>query len=186
MTDDTGRLDARSLRGLAHPLRVRLLDLLRKEGRSTATRLAERLGQSSGATSYHLRQLAEHGFVEEDTDQGAGRERWWRARHATTILDAESGVTIAEAEGYLRAVHAGYVGRADRFLDGVVTMPEEWQSAWTISNARLWLSPADAARLNTELHELLRGYPRAEPGEAGPEGTAPVDVQWYVLPEVSA
>jgi DNA-binding transcriptional ArsR family regulator len=55
---DAVMLDPHNLRGLAHPLRVRLLGLLRSDGSSTATRLAERLGQSSGATSYHLRQLA--------------------------------------------------------------------------------------------------------------------------------
>jgi DNA-binding transcriptional ArsR family regulator len=56
---DTVRLDARNLRGLAHPVRVRMLGLLRTEGPSTATLLGERLGLSSAATSYHLRQLAD-------------------------------------------------------------------------------------------------------------------------------
>ena len=61
-------LDAGSLRGLAHPVRLRMLGLLRTEGPATATRLAARLGLNSGATSYHLRQLATHGFVVEATD----------------------------------------------------------------------------------------------------------------------
>lgn len=58
-------LDARSLRGLAHPLRMRLLDALRFGGPATASQLAAKLGESSGATSYHLRQLAAHGFIED-------------------------------------------------------------------------------------------------------------------------
>jgi DNA-binding transcriptional ArsR family regulator len=66
VTEDQVRLRAEMLRGIAHPLRVRLLDLLREDGPSTATRLAERTGQSSGATSYHLRQLAAYGFVVEE------------------------------------------------------------------------------------------------------------------------
>ena len=57
----------RAIRALSHPLRVRLLDLLRFDGPSTATLLARRVGESSGATSYHLRQLARHGFIEEDS-----------------------------------------------------------------------------------------------------------------------
>src|SRR5918993_3162549 len=87
----TGRevtLDARSLRGLAHPLRIRLLGLLRQDGPSTATLLADRLGLSSAATSYHLRQLAAYGFAVEDEERGVGRERWWRAAHESTRYGA--------------------------------------------------------------------------------------------------
>src|SRR5688572_10834361 len=72
-----GELDLESLKGLAHPLRVKILDLLSTYGPATATGLAERLGESSGATSYHLRQLARHGFVREVEGRGTGRERWW-------------------------------------------------------------------------------------------------------------
>lgn len=71
--------DVRALRALAHPLRNRLLGLLRLEGSSTATLLGARVGESSGSTSYHLRQLAAYGFVEEVQGRGAGR--WWQARH---------------------------------------------------------------------------------------------------------
>ncbi|MDN4479616.1 ArsR/SmtB family transcription factor [Demequina muriae] len=78
MTTPQRRLDAAALKGLAHPLRVDILDSLAMAGPATASLLADRLGESSGATSYHLRQLARHGFVEEDPDRGTGRERWWR------------------------------------------------------------------------------------------------------------
>lgn len=67
------------LRGLVHPIRVRLLRLLREHGPTTATGLAARIGQSSGVTSYHLRVLAENGFVVDDPEPGNGRERWWRS-----------------------------------------------------------------------------------------------------------
>ena len=80
-------LDAKGLRALAHPLRVELVNLLRKHGPSTATRLADRLGVNSGTASYHLRQLGAAGFVEEDTERGNARERWWRPVHQITRLD---------------------------------------------------------------------------------------------------
>ena len=74
---DASDLDPRRLRALAHPLRIQLLSLLRKDGPATATLLAKRLGESSGATSYHLRQLAAYAFVEDDPERSkAGRERW--------------------------------------------------------------------------------------------------------------
>src|SRR5579863_2837206 len=66
-------LDAKGLRALAHPVRVQLVDLLRRHGPSTATQLAERTGLTSGATSYHLRQLAASGFIVEDPDRGNAR-----------------------------------------------------------------------------------------------------------------
>src|SRR5918995_753869 len=78
------RLDGGSLRALAHPLRVRILSVLRGQGRATATILGERLGESSGATSYHLRVLAEHGFVVDEPTRNRGRERWWRAAQDMT------------------------------------------------------------------------------------------------------
>ena len=56
---------------------------------STATLLGKRVGESSGSTSYHLRQLAAYGFVEEVPDHGSGRERWWRARHRMTSWSAD-------------------------------------------------------------------------------------------------
>ncbi|NUT30943.1 MAG: helix-turn-helix transcriptional regulator, partial [Streptomyces sp.] len=80
-------LDARTLRGLAHPLRMQLLSALRRGGPATASQLAEKLGESSGATSYHLRQLAAYGFVEDAPDHGKGRERWWQAVHQGVRFD---------------------------------------------------------------------------------------------------
>ncbi|MDP9026075.1 MAG: helix-turn-helix domain-containing protein, partial [Actinomycetota bacterium] len=70
-------LDMESLKALSHPLRVQIFDALSVYGAATASGLAERLGESSGATSYHLRQLEKHGFVREEQGRGTGRERWW-------------------------------------------------------------------------------------------------------------
>src|SRR5688572_18830803 len=71
--------DAQVLKAMAHPLRLRLLGSLRKDGPATASELGRRLGESSGATSYHLRILEKYGFVEDHAERNRGRERWWRA-----------------------------------------------------------------------------------------------------------
>ena len=71
-------LDAQAVKVLAHPLRSRLLSALRSGGPANATDLAQRLGTNTGATSYHLRKLASVALVEE-TGEGHGRERPWRA-----------------------------------------------------------------------------------------------------------
>src|SRR4029450_8632241 len=103
------QLDPRSVRALAHPLRVRLLGSLGFDGPGTASILGERLGESSGATSYHLRVLADHGFIEEDTSRGRGRERWWRSAHDATSWRPEQfrGDPDAEAaEQWLSGLRA--------------------------------------------------------------------------------
>ena len=83
---DVVHADAAIMQSLSHPLRMRLLGLLRVEGPSTATKLASQVGESSGLTSYHLRQLASVGLVTDaepgdlaDVQQTGGRERWWKA-----------------------------------------------------------------------------------------------------------
>ena len=94
------------LKALTHPVRLRMLGMLRLEGPATATTLAVRLGLNTGATSYHLRQLAQHGFVEEATDLGNARDRWWKAAHrstttANTAPEPEAKETL---EAYLQTV----------------------------------------------------------------------------------
>src|ERR1700749_4766010 len=86
--------DARAMRALAHPLRVALLELMRRDGEITATRAAELLGESPGNMSWHLQTLAKYGFVEE-TGEGRGRSRPWRL--ASEGQSFETGV--ADPEG---------------------------------------------------------------------------------------
>jgi DNA-binding transcriptional ArsR family regulator len=186
VTDKTIRLDATTLRGLAHPLRVRILGLLREHGPATATTLAELLGQSTGATSYHLRQLAAYGFVVDDPDRNVGRERWWKAAHRTTNLDHVDDP--ADAEGYLRAVAAQYAERVDRFLGELGTLPEEWLETFTLSDWRLRLTPEEGKRLHEEMFALIGRYRRDpqpgedEPGSGAPEGAEKVVVQVGLMP----
>jgi DNA-binding transcriptional ArsR family regulator len=179
------RLSPQTLRGIAHPLRVRLLGLLREEGPSTATRLAERTGQSSGATSYHLRQLAAYGFVSEVPGRGAGRERWWQAAHRRSTLDAtEARAAPVEAEAYLRAVAGEYADRVDRWLGEVVTLPPAWDQGTLLSDWRLRLRPEEAARLLADLETVIESYRRDEPDTPAAEGTERVVLQMQLLPFV--
>ena len=183
VSEDRVRLRAQTLRGIAHPLRVRLLSLLRENGPSTATRLAEQTGQSSGATSYHLRQLAAYGFVEEDDTRSAGRERWWRPVHRATRLDADDAREApAEAEAYLRAVAAQYADRVDRWLTEAHTMSRAWDEAATLSDYRLRLRADEAARLLAELEAVVAPYRRDEPDVAAPDDAERVVLQVQLLP----
>src|SRR5579875_2309358 len=82
--DKDAMLTPSALRGVVHPIRLRLLQLLQDDGPATASGLSARIGQSSGVASYHLRVLADHGFIAEDTERGNARERWWRPVRRST------------------------------------------------------------------------------------------------------
>jgi DNA-binding transcriptional ArsR family regulator len=173
------RLDPTTLRGLAHPLRLRILGQLRENGPATATTLADRLGQSTGATSYHLRQLATYGFVVEDPERNVGRERWWKAAHDRTILDVDA--LDPDAEGYMRAVAAQYAERVDRWVAGLATIPPAWLEALTLSDWRLRLTPAEGERLKAELSALAERYRQDGAGDP-PDGAERVVLQVHLMP----
>ncbi|MFC0430497.1 helix-turn-helix domain-containing protein [Kutzneria buriramensis] len=161
---DEIRLDARTLRALAHPLRIRLLGLLRGEGPATATGLAQRVGETSGTTSWHLRQLAEHGFIEEDAERGNKRERWWKASYESTELRMEDFRGDTESAGalaaYLYEIASGAYRRMTTFL------ADDWSDAWresfVMSDQDLPLTPAELKAMRTELHDVVNKYRRAE------------------------
>ncbi|MGA5700568.1 helix-turn-helix domain-containing protein [Peterkaempfera bronchialis] len=173
-------LDAGGLRALSHPVRLRLLGLLRQYGPSTATRLAEHLGLTSGATSYHLRRLAAAGFVEEDTARGSARERWWRSMHQTTRFD---DMALAEqepeaAQAYRQSVAAAHTLRTQRALGELRTMPRAWREAFDISDWALRLTPGEAAALHGELVAVIARYRRDSPEDVA---GAPAEAQRVML-----
>ena len=92
------KLPADAMRALAHPLRLRILDELSINGPLTASGLGERLAESSGATSYHLRQLEKHGLVREVTAKGNARERWWERRPGRCRLPSRRNSRPGSAE----------------------------------------------------------------------------------------
>jgi DNA-binding transcriptional ArsR family regulator len=182
--------DPRKLRGLAHPLRLRILGLLRSGGPSTATRLAEALGESSGSTSYHLRQLATYGFVVPDEARGGGgKERWWRsAARYTEIPRIEARQGDEAAEGFLRSLAADFHREMEEFLDALHELPARWTEGWTLSDRFLRLTPDEAQHLRLELRDLIEKFRRNEPegNRDAPDGAELVLVQVQVLPKPGA
>src|SRR5580692_9457860 len=69
--------DARTMRALAHPVRIAIIEALGFRGPMTATEVGEQIDESPTTCSFHLRQLAKYGFVEE-AGGGKGRARPWR------------------------------------------------------------------------------------------------------------
>jgi len=161
-SNDVVILDAQSLRALSHPLRVHLLGLLRTHGPSTATKLAERTGHSSGLTSYHLRQMAVAGLVVEVAEQTGGRQRWWRAAHQISYL--APGTDPELAEQFLHAVVRAYSRRADTYLDEAVTWAPEWRRGADFSDWVMYLTPAETEQLSADITELAERYRREGTG----------------------
>lgn len=166
----TYRLDARTLRAIAHPLRMRLLGLLRIEGPATATSLAARVAESSGTTSWHLRQLAEHGFIEEDTERGNRRERWWRAAHEYTNVEVAGFLDDPENAGavnvFLHEALNIYYRNATAFVAQAQTWSREWVDAATLSDDHLPLTAEELNELRGELWEVVRRHKRdRRPGD---------------------
>ncbi|WP_443055589.1 helix-turn-helix domain-containing protein [Streptomyces sp. NBC_00690] len=161
-------LDPRSLRGIAHPLRLRLLTALRHDGPATASQLAHSLGESSGATSYHLRQLAAHGFVEDAPDLNKGRERWWRASAEGTSIDhsmfhSEDPAVRGAAGLFIQEVAAQHAEEVSGWLDTADEWPKEWRRASDLSDFTLRLTPEAARELNRKVHALIESYRDHEP-----------------------
>ena len=179
-------LDARSLHGLAHPLRLRLRAELVEHGPATATQLAARTGESSGATSYHLRQLATYGFVVDEPSRGKGRERYWRAVHRSSWFDMSLSELPARELGveYLRAVARLYADRIVRFAGSIGVFREElggrWDDAWNMSDWILDLNPEEAAELGRRFHELCLPYRQAS--DRPRAGRRRVVVQFQIMP----
>lgn len=189
-TRNIHNINARTLRTLGHPLRIQLLSALREFGPATASGLGERLGESSGATSYHLRQLAEGGLVEDAPDLGKGRERWWRAVHDGTMFETSEFRTHADpvVRGAIDVVlHETATTHAQELNTWLGTMggwPEEWQRGWDLSDFKIRLTPELAQELYKELHAVVESYRDRVPEDT--EGSAAVRTHLHVFPRPSA
>jgi len=151
--------DPRALRALAHPLRLALLGLLRSEGPLTATRAGELLGESSASCSFHLRQLAKYGMVEE-AGGGRGRERPWRATAMfTDVPTVTDSPELAAASGLFRSIVAErYYEQTVSWLEARAGEPAEWQQAALFGDVLVYVTAAELAELGEQVDQLLDRY----------------------------
>ena len=165
-------LDNQQVRTLAHPLRMRLLGSLRVDGPATATALAEKLGTNTGATSYHLRQLAEVGLVTEDPDRGTSRQRWWQAAHDVSDFEPTDFDDDPDARAAVQWIQADQVrvmaDLAERWLAVEHHQSQAWRDAAGMSDLVLPLDPARLRALDDELWAVLMRY-RDEAAADGPD-----------------
>jgi DNA-binding transcriptional ArsR family regulator len=150
--------DARAMRALAHPLRVALLEAMRRDGEITATRAAELLDESPGNMSWHLQTLAKYGFVEE-TGHGRGRARPWRLTSASHTF--ETGMADPERALAGEALERTFLERTTSQLrewwSRRLTYPEKWRrTGRTRAVARRTLFPSSCTPTGTPCRRLRR------------------------------
>lgn len=180
----TRRVNARSLRGLAHPIRMKIFELLSLDGPANATVLAKRLGENTGTVSWHLRHLAEHGFIEEETGRGTKRQRWWRRADVTNELSTADFRDDPDARGafavYLHELVHQYFSRVSRYIN------EDWDDTWRSAGSvadwlDLRLTSDQLKALNAELAAVIARHTPAPDAVPAP-GALPVVVQLQSFP----
>ncbi|MFT4283738.1 MAG: helix-turn-helix domain-containing protein [Protaetiibacter sp.] len=176
-----------ALRALAHPLRVRILDELSAYGPLTASGLAERLGESSGATSYHLRQLEKHGLVREDVARGDRRERWWERRPGSIATPEARRLPTGSAERLAaRLVDDEWMrGREknlhDFLAEGESVFDDEWLDAASFDTINLRFTAEQLHSFVADVDVVLRKYIAAYKATPSP-GSRPVQIHLNAFP----
>jgi DNA-binding transcriptional ArsR family regulator len=176
--------DPKALRAYAHSVRMALIGLLRTEGPLTATQAAELLGESSGTASFHLRQLAKYGLVEE-AEGGTGRQKPWRATAQLTDIpvlpgDPEGAAASAQVTSAIAGQH---FDRLLRWLNARPQEPPEWQEAAGYGDRLLYVTPAELRELHDRVETLLDAYlDRLTRPESRPEGARRVTYVQFAFP----
>ena len=176
--------EATDLKALAHPLRMELLGHLVLHGPATATELAEALGDSPSNCSWHLRKLAEHGFVEEVADT-PGRSRPWRAAVAGLSWDDDGDSPSAAAGRELtEALLVREMRRLRAFREAADREPAEWREAATVNQAAAWLTAEETAELSEKLKDLMLTpyFDRMDDPARRPEGSRLVSLVGWIVP----
>jgi DNA-binding transcriptional ArsR family regulator len=177
--------DASTLRALSHPVRIQLIEALGMYGTMTATQVGELIGESPTTCSFHLRQLARYGFVEE-AGGGKGRARPWRVVSEAVQLTSAPGDPESElaAEALGRMIHERQASRFRNWRDTRHRYPDEWVKAATNSQHLLYMTAAELRQLNDDIAELIDsrfGHRYFRP-EDRPPGALPVEINFTDYP----
>jgi DNA-binding transcriptional ArsR family regulator len=178
--------DARTMRALAHPVRIALVEELALGGAMTATEVGERIGESPTTCSFHLRQLAKYGWVEE-AGGGKGRARPWRISAigfslASSHDDPETDIA---ASTLTNLFVERQLNRYRVWQETKATYPRPWRDAATSSEFLFYLTADELDQFTDEMHELLMSkFPQErliDPSKR-PPGSVPVELLLFAYP----
>jgi DNA-binding transcriptional ArsR family regulator len=176
--------DARTLRALAHPVRVALIEELSIAGPLTATQVGERIGESPTTCSFHLRQLAKYHFVEE-AGGGKGRARPWRMTSIGLRFSTDDSPELELASvPLLRMWRERVLDRYRTWLETRAAYPKQWRQAASESQHIFYLTAEELEALNAEVLAMLlpRFRERLTDPAQRPAGSLPVEMMMFSYP----
>lgn len=179
-------LGAKEVRALAHPLRLRMLESLADQP-ATASMLARELGESSGATSYHLRALAAAGLIIEDLGRRKGRERWWKRDPERVGLISSAPAEDPEYDAAVAQLESTMVGRDEDALRRYVHQrrdgehSDEWREIAFIGGWTVYATKEEVEELSELVVRWLRA--RQQPASERDPSTPLVYVTYRALPQ---
>jgi len=179
-------LGAREVRALAHPLRLRMLESL-MDGPATASMLARELGESSGATSYHLRALASAGLIIEELGRRKGRERWWKREPQTVGLISSAPAEDPEYDAAVAQLESTIMNRDEDGIRRYISAREEgqhsddWRESAFVGGWMVYATREEVEELSELIVRWLRA--RRKPEEEREPDTPLVYVTYRALPQ---
>ena len=178
--------DAQTMRALSHPVRIALLEVLGVEGPMTATEVGEHIGESPTTCSFHLRQLAKYGWVEE-AGGGKGRARPWRMTSIGFSLSSahDDPETDIAASTLTSLFYERQIARYRTWQETKATYPRKWRKAATTSEYVFYLTAEETDELTEELHQLLQAKlldGRFTDPSKRPPGAVPVELLLFAYP----
>jgi DNA-binding transcriptional ArsR family regulator len=175
--DRTVISDARAMRALAHPLRVALLEAIRRDGEITATRAAELLDESPGNMSWHLQTLARYGYVEE-AGGGRGRSRPWRMTRRSETFDTSTPdpEAAAASEALERTFVERVSARMHEWWARRRDYPVSWHRAAFMSSSVRYLTMDELAEVSEQVAEIFGRHAERNENGVRPEGAIPVEL----------
>ena len=172
------------MRAITHPVRLALIEALGLEGPLSATSAGELIGESPTTCSFHFRQLAKYGFVEQAAT-GPGRMRSWRlTRVGMRFTDVhEDPETRIAARTLSRTLRERSLARLETYYEVRSSYPLRWQEVTGSSEFVLHVTPEELRAADEEITAILHRYrDRIAHPERRPEGSAPVEVLLFAYP----
>jgi DNA-binding transcriptional ArsR family regulator len=194
MTEPRRITDPGILKALSHPLRRQIYRLLNQQGPQTVTLLAEHTGADPGQLSFHLRELAKHGFIAEAPELARDRrERWWRSEPGSWSFSTEDFTDPAAkaiAGTAKQLMVAEEVDRIRAYEASKESLDPDWINAAVSSDYNIRLRPDELRELTAELHEVLMRWsaagriePPVRPEDRPDDGREPVFLFLHAFPE---
>jgi len=175
-------LEPGALKALAHPLRVRIYDLLSERGPQTASSLAALIGETSGATSYHLRALASQDLIREVPDRGTARERWWERPKGRINLPGPAETMTPSSRAAAQIVTAEFLRLRHRALMDYINRPDSeqpdgWRDAGLVMTTMLDITPEQMAEVKQQLSDVVDAAIQRYAGQESQPGTRRVTLR---------